>query len=94
MSDGSSKSFVVYTKYQVNRKKMSQATRSRPAEQRSSDQVTWNAAQGLQQHAGDFQQMCDSVCSSVKSYSIKHPTMVASALFLAGFYTGWKVKPW
>jgi len=42
----------------------------------------------------DFAQVCDSVCTSAKKYSVQHPAIVASVIFLAGFYVGWKTKPW
>ncbi|MCY2976397.1 MAG: hypothetical protein NTW52_17205 [Planctomycetota bacterium] len=43
---------------------------------------------------GDFGQMCDTVCTAVKTYGSQHPTVLASAVFLVGFYMGWKIKPW
>jgi hypothetical protein len=43
---------------------------------------------------GDFGQMCDTVCTAVKTYGSQHPTILASVVFLAGFYVGWKTKPW
>ncbi len=42
----------------------------------------------------DLQDALDSVGSALKDYSRKHPTAVAVAIFFAGFYVGWKVKPW
>ncbi len=73
---------------------MSQATQSKPAEKRPSEQGISQMARSTADEGVDFQQMCDTVCSSVKAYSAKNPTMMAGAAFLAGFYIGWKVKPW
>ncbi len=46
------------------------------------------------QDTGDFEVMVGSITDSVKDYGTKHPIVVASTIFLAGFYLGWKVKPW
>lgn len=43
---------------------------------------------------GDFEVMVESIGESIKEYGSKHPGIVACSIFLAGFYLGWKIKPW
>jgi hypothetical protein len=60
-----------------------QASQTRDEHSRSNDEG-----------AHDLQDALDSVGSALTEYSKKHPTAVAVAVFFAGFYVGWKVKPW
>lgn len=46
------------------------------------------------QESGDFELMVESIGDSIKEYGGKHPAVVACTIFLAGFYLGWKIKPW
>lgn len=42
----------------------------------------------------DFQALMEDVGSSVSNYCRKRPVMASLVVFAAGFYIGWKVKPW
>ncbi len=42
----------------------------------------------------DFQALMEDVGSSISNYCRKRPVMASLAVFAAGFYIGWKVKPW
>lgn len=42
----------------------------------------------------DLREVTDSIFNAVENYSRKNPTVVTVAIFMAGFYVGWKVKPW
>ena len=42
----------------------------------------------------DFQVLMEDVGSSVAQYCRKRPLIAALTVFVAGFYVGWKVKPW
>ena len=44
--------------------------------------------------AADLREVTDSIFNAVENYSRKHPTVVTVAIFMAGFYVGWRVKPW
>jgi hypothetical protein len=43
---------------------------------------------------GDLQELVDEVTKSIRNYAEKRPVVVTSLVFLAGFYLGWKIKPW
>ncbi|MCU0717119.1 MAG: hypothetical protein MUD03_13430 [Pirellula sp.] len=49
---------------------------------------------GSTEKQGDFDAMVESIGVSIKEYGSKHPGIVACSIFLAGFYVGWKIKPW
>lgn len=42
----------------------------------------------------DFQALMEDVGTSVGNYCRKRPVMASLVVFAAGFYIGWKVKPW
>ncbi len=42
----------------------------------------------------DLREVTDSIFNAVENYSRKNPTVVTVAIFMAGFYVGWRVKPW
>ncbi|MCA9157910.1 MAG: hypothetical protein KDA72_06255 [Planctomycetales bacterium] len=42
----------------------------------------------------DFQALLEDVGTSVSNYCRKRPVMASLAVFVVGFYVGWKVKPW
>lgn len=46
------------------------------------------------EESGDFEVMVGSIGDSIKEYGGKHPAVVGFSIFLAGFYLGWKIKPW
>jgi hypothetical protein len=73
---------------------MTQAPQSRPSDARSTSQFSNHESSNIREAEVDFTQVCDSVCTSLKKYSAQHPSVVASIVFLAGFYVGWKTKPW
>jgi hypothetical protein len=73
---------------------MTQATQNRPEELRSATQYPYQKPANSGEADCDFQEMCDTVFTSVRTYSGQHPAILASVVFLAGFYLGWKTKPW
>jgi hypothetical protein len=73
---------------------MSQSTQNRPTENRSNQQTPTQDLLSSHEGEGDFQEMCDTVYSAVKSYGSHHPAVITSFVFITGFYIGWKVKPW
>ena len=42
----------------------------------------------------DFPQLVEEVRDSLSRYLHRRPLIATSFVFLAGFYLGWKVKPW
>lgn len=42
----------------------------------------------------DFEVLLGEVRDSFSHYLRKRPMIASSLVFLAGFYVGWKVKPW
>jgi hypothetical protein len=73
---------------------MSQATQNRQMTRKPSGGDGKPMSERMEEESGDFQQLMESVCGSVKDYSDKHPAVLATTIFLAGFYLGWKIKPW
>ncbi len=49
---------------------------------------------GLCDQREDFQELVDDVGASVANYCRKRPLVAALSVFVAGFYVGWKIKPW
>jgi hypothetical protein len=68
-------------------------TIQKPSNQ-SNPRISGSTSEGLKDHDGDFSQMCDTVCTALKCYGIQHPAILTSVVFMAGFYIGWKTKPW
>jgi hypothetical protein len=73
---------------------MSQATQNRQMARKPGGNEGKPLTQRFEEEAGDFQQLMDSMCGSLKEYSDKHPAVLGSVIFFAGFYLGWKIKPW
>lgn len=48
----------------------------------------------LQQPREDFQELVEDVRDSFSRYLRKRPLVATGMVFLAGFYLGWKIKPW
>ena len=48
----------------------------------------------LSEQREDFQELLDDVGTSVANYCRKRPLVAGLSVFLAGFYVGWKIKPW
>ena len=42
----------------------------------------------------DFEVLVGEVRDSLGQYLRKRPMIASSIVFLAGFYVGWKIKPW
>ena len=42
----------------------------------------------------DFEVLVGEVRDSFSHYLRKRPMIASSLVFLAGFYVGWKIKPW
>ena len=42
----------------------------------------------------DFEMMVGEVRDSLSQYLQKRPMIASGIVFLAGFYIGWKIKPW
>lgn len=42
----------------------------------------------------ELQEVLDTAGKAFKSYATQNPAVVAVVAFFAGFYVGWKVKPW
>jgi hypothetical protein len=42
----------------------------------------------------DFGALVDDLQTSLVKYGKQHPLVTAGAIFFAGFYVGWKIKPW
>ena len=42
----------------------------------------------------DFEVLVGEVRDSCAHYLRKRPVIATSLVFLAGFYVGWKIKPW
>lgn len=42
----------------------------------------------------DFGALVENVQESLVHYGKRHPIVAAGAIFFAGFYVGWKIKPW
>lgn len=42
----------------------------------------------------DFQILVGEVGTALTKYCRKRPLVTTSLVFLAGLYTGWKIKPW
>ena len=42
----------------------------------------------------DFGELVEGVQESLVQYGKRHPFVAAGAIFFAGFYVGWKIKPW
>ena len=42
----------------------------------------------------DFEVLMGEVRDSFSHYLRKRPVIASSLVFLAGFYVGWKIKPW
>ncbi len=42
----------------------------------------------------DFEVLLGEVRDSFSHYLRKRPVIASSLVFLAGFYVGWKIKPW
>lgn len=64
-------------------------TNSRPNAPRSDSN-----SNSKSEESGDFEVMVGSIGDSIKEYGGKHPAVVGFSIFLAGFYLGWKIKPW
>jgi uncharacterized membrane protein (Fun14 family) len=74
---------------------MKQTTQNRNPDLRlQANKGSQNEVISMQEEQSDFQELCSSVSTSVTSYSTKHPAVLAGAVFLTGFYLGWKIKPW
>ena len=61
---------------------------------REANQIRDDLVQSTKEGVHDLQDALNSIGSTLKDYSKEHPTTVAVAAFFAGFYIGWKVKPW
>lgn len=42
----------------------------------------------------DFEVLVGEVRDSLSQYLRKRPMIASGLVFLAGFYVGWKIKPW
>ena len=61
---------------------------------RQGTQIREDMVRSCEESANDLQDALTSVGRALKDYSKKNPAAVAVAVFFAGFYVGWKVKPW
>lgn len=52
------------------------------------------AGDGCQSQREDLAVLAGEVRDSFGHYLKKRPLVASSLVFLAGFYIGWKVKPW
>ncbi len=60
----------------------------------SSCEMSAAVAGQLSEQREDFQELLDDVGTSVANYCRKRPLVAGLSVFLAGFYVGWKIKPW
>lgn len=71
----------------------SQTSSRRPGAAWSEDLGAELAAE-CQDQREDFQALMEDVGASVGNYCRKRPVVATMVVFAAGFYLGWKIKPW
>lgn len=59
-----------------------------------SEELGANLASECHDQREDFQALMEDVGASVGTYCRKRPLVATLVVFAAGFYIGWKVKPW
>jgi hypothetical protein len=78
--------------YQVFSRRISMADTTTTERERAD--VSRKAADELQHQKEDFQALVDDIGASVTAYCKARPMVAGFALFAAGFYVGWRIKPW
>ncbi|AMV33205.1 hypothetical protein VN12_13850 [Pirellula sp. SH-Sr6A] len=73
---------------------MSNTSVSKGEQSRSQSRPNPPRSDSNNEESGDFEAMVGSIGDSIKEYGGKHPAVVGFSIFLAGFYLGWKIKPW
>ncbi len=71
----------------------SKVSSRRPGETWSEDLGSEMSAECHDQRE-DFQTLMEEVGTSVGTYCRKRPVVATMVVFAAGFYMGWKIKPW
>ncbi len=53
-----------------------------------------SAMQSCETQLEDFEVLVGDLRDSLGEYLTKRPLVASGLVFLAGFYVGWKIKPW
>ena len=56
--------------------------------------IECSMVQACESQKEDFAVLLGEVRDSCSHYLRKRPMIASSLVFLAGFYVGWKIKPW
>jgi len=54
----------------------------------------YSAMQSCETQLEDFEVLVGDLRDSLGDYLKKRPMVASGLVFLAGFYIGWKIKPW